>query len=121
MGYSFSSAFFLGILCNILVCLAIWMTYSCKSNSEKVLVILFPITAFVAAGFEHSVADMYYISNALLMKMFAPAFLQSMKLDVTSLTWVGFSKLLISVSLGNLVGGAVFVGLVYCLIHAQKK
>lgn len=57
----FTQALFLGILCNVLVCLAVWLSYGARSTSDKVLAVLFPVSAFVAAGFEHSVANMYFI------------------------------------------------------------
>src|SRR6266545_7726262 len=70
----FVQAIVLGILCNALVCMALWLTYSARSTIDKIAAIIFPITAFVAAGFEHSIANMYYIPYALLIKMFDPAF-----------------------------------------------
>ncbi len=70
--YTFLQAVALGILCNGLVCLAVWLTYSARSTADKILAILFPITAFVAAGFEHSVANMYFIPYALTIKYFDP-------------------------------------------------
>jgi formate/nitrite transporter FocA (FNT family) len=63
------------------------MTYGAKTFTDKVLVILFPITAFVAAEFEHSVADMYYFPNALFIKLFDPTFIQKLSLDISALTW----------------------------------
>ena len=70
----FVQALALGVLCNALVCLAVWLTYSARSVTDKILAIIFPITAFVAAGFEHSVANMYFIPYALFIKAFDPAF-----------------------------------------------
>jgi formate/nitrite transporter len=74
----FVQAIILGILCNILVCLAIWLCYSARSAHGKILAILFPISAFVAAGFEHSVANMYFIPMGLLVKDFADPSLWTM-------------------------------------------
>jgi len=68
---SWTAAFIRGIYCNVLVCLAVWLCYSCRGTGEKILAIVFPITAFVAAGFEHSVANMYFIPIGLFIKQFA--------------------------------------------------
>ncbi len=73
----FVQAVFLGIMCNVLVCLAVWMTYSARSTIDKIMAIIFPITAFVAAGFEHSIANMYFIPIGLLIKEFDPVFAAS--------------------------------------------
>lgn len=119
LDHTLLSVLFLGILCNILVCLAIWMTYSAKSSTGKLLVILFPITAFVAAGFEHSVADMYYFPTALFIKLFDPVFASTLSLDLSILTWGRSLAVLLMASLGNLIGGVLFVGLIYWLIYLR--
>jgi formate transporter len=118
MHYGFIQAIFLGILCNILVCLAVWLTYSTPSISGKILAIVFPISAFIAAGFEHSVANMYILSVGLLLKSIDPAFAAGLNLNLGSLTW-GNALLfnLLPVTLGNILGGAGFVGLIYYLIY----
>ncbi|NJD09192.1 MAG: formate transporter FocA, partial [Gemmatimonadetes bacterium] len=72
LGYGFVQAVALGILCNALVCLAVWLTYSARSTTDKIMAIIFPLTAFVAAGFEHSIANMYFIPIALVIRAFAP-------------------------------------------------
>lgn len=91
---NFVEAFTLGILCNILVCLAVWLTMSGRTVSDKILAIIFPISAFVAAGFEHSVANMYFIPVALFIKIGAPAsFWESIgktAADYSQLTWSNF-------------------------------
>ena len=118
--YTFTQAILLGILCNILVCLAVWLTYSTKSTGGKILAIVFPISAFIAAGFEHSVANMYILPAGLLLKLIDPVFVASLKLDLSSLTW--FNALiynLLPVTLGNIIGGAGFVGLLYYLIYRK--
>ena len=74
---TFLQAIALGILCNALVCMAVWLTYSARSTVDKILAIIFPITAFVAAGFEHSIANMYFIPIGLLIKGFDPAFISA--------------------------------------------
>jgi len=118
MQYSFIQAFSLAILCNILVCLAVWMAFSARNTTDKIMAIVFPITAFIAAGFEHSVANMYLIPVALLLKSFDPVFALSTGLDISALNWGDFFiKNLIPVSLGNMVGGILFVGLVYFFIY----
>jgi len=122
--YSFIQALVLGVLCNILVCLAVWMASSSRTTGGKVLAIVFPIAAFIAAGFEHSVANMYIIPVALLMKAFDPVFAASLGLDLSALTWSNFFlRNLLPVTLGNILGGAGFVGLFYALIFpgAAKK
>jgi formate transporter len=112
----------LGVLCNMMVCLAIWLTYSAKTVSGKILAIIFPITAFVAAGFEHSVANMYFLPYALMIKGFDPAFAASTKVNLTGLTWSSsLLNNLLPVTLGNIIGGAVFVGAMYWFIYLRKK
>jgi len=118
----FVQAIALGILCNALVCLAIWLTYSARSVTDKILAILFPISAFVAASFEHSVANMYFIPYALFIKMFNPAFAASTKVDVTTLTWASFFiKNLLPVTIGNIIGGSGLVALMYWFIYLRRK
>jgi formate transporter len=112
--YGFWQALVLGILCNIMVCLAVWMTYSARSTTDKILSIILPITFFIAAGFEHSVANMYIIPVGLFLKTFNPAFYSGLNLDLSSLTWGAFFiKNLIPVTFGNILGGSGFVGLLY--------
>lgn len=121
----FVQAVALGILCNALVCLAVWMTYSARTTVDKIVSIIFPITAFVAAGFEHSIANMYFIPYALLVKGFDPEFMARVgekvaKLDL--LTWDAFFlNNLIPVTIGNIVGGAVFVAAVYWVVFLRAK
>lgn len=112
----FGEAFFKGVLCNILVCLAVWLAMAGRTVTDKVLAIVFPISAFVACGFEHSVANMYFIPLGIFLREQAPAF-GSGNLDV--LTWPGLAHNLLPVTLGNLVGGAGLVGLVYWLIYRR--
>ncbi|MCJ7512627.1 MAG: formate transporter FocA [Anaerolineales bacterium] len=118
-------AVFLGILCNVLVCLAVWMTYSARSTLDKIAAIIFPISAFVAASFEHSVANMYYMPIALLIKEYDPAFTQSTGIALENLTWPNFIvNNLIPVTIGNMIGGALLVAIVYWFIflrHTSKE
>ena len=113
-------AFTRGILCNILVCLAIWLCFAGRTVVDKVLAILFPITAFVAMGFEHSVANMYFIPAGLLAKQ-QPEFLSLMStMKVENLTIMNFLfNNLLPVTLGNIVGGSIFVGLFYWFIYLR--
>ena len=121
----FIQAVVLGILCNILVCLAIWLCYSTKSTHGKILAIVFPITAFVAAGFEHSVANMYFIPMGLFVKEWADPSLWTnvpeISQHIESLTWGNYlTRNLIPVTIGNIIGGAGFVGITYWLIYSSK-
>jgi formate/nitrite transporter len=103
----FKQAFFRGILCNVMVCLAMWLCMGAHSVSGKILAILFPITAFVSMGFEHSIANMYFLSLGYL--------LDSENVNVLSMT-----ANLIPVTLGNIVGGSVLVALVYWLAYLRQ-
>jgi formate transporter len=122
----FVQAIALGVLCNILVCLAVWLCFSARSSSDKILSIIFPITAFVAAGFEHSIANMYFIPKGLLIKFYAQdSFWESIgksATDYSDLTWQNFLvNNLLPVTIGNLIGGAVLVGMVYWFVFLRKK
>lgn len=122
----FIQALVLGILCNILVCLAIWLCYSARSAQGKILAIIFPITAFVAAGFEHSVANMYFIPAGLFLKETARQefweLVQSGPGLFPDLTWSRYLIYnLLPVSIGNIIGGAGFVGLAYWFIYLRSN
>jgi formate/nitrite transporter len=118
----FVQALALGILCNGLVCLAVWLTYSAHSVADKILAIIFPVTAFVSAGFEHSIANMYFVPYALLIKAFDPAFVVASKIDISSLTWDSFLlKNLLPVTLGNIIGGSILVAIMYWFIYLRGK
>jgi len=122
---TFVQALALGILCNTLVCMAVWLTFSARSTVDKILAVIFPITAFVASGFEHSIANMYFIPYALSIKMFDQDFISAVgdkvaNLDV--LTWQAFLvNNLIPVTIGNIIGGAVFVAAVYWAIFLRPS
>jgi len=121
----FLQAVALGMMCNALVCMAIWLTYSARTTTDKILAIIPPITAFVAAGFEHSVANMYLIPIALFVKSGAdPAFyklIQKTPADFPHLTWANFALVnLLPVTIGNIIGGAVMVGMAYWFIYGRK-
>ncbi len=121
----FIQAVALGIFCNALVCIAVWMCFSARSTVDKILAIVPPIAAFVAAGFEHSVAHMYFIPMALFVKyQGTPAFfgaIQKTPADFPHLTWSNFfAANLLPVTIGNIIGGAVMVGLVYWFIYLRR-
>lgn len=122
----FYQAIYLGILCNILVCLAVWLCFSARTTAGKILSILFPITAFVAAGFEHSIANMYFIPKGILIKQFASEeyweLIGHSPLDFSNLKWQNFLlNNLIPVTLGNIIGGAILVGIVYWFVFLKHK
>jgi len=118
----FLQAFVLGIMCNIMVCLAVWLSYSARSTVDKIASIIFPITAFVAAGFEHSVANMYFIPMGLFIKQFAPAIAAGSGLSLSNLTWGNFLiSNLLPVTIGNIIGGSLFVAAVYWLVFLRGK
>ncbi len=118
---TFTQAFASGMLCNILVCLAIWLCYSCRSVTDKILAIIFPITAFVAMGFEHSIANMYFIPAGLLLKSDPHIVGLLDGVDLSNLTTSGFlMNNLLPVTIGNMVGGAIFVGTIYWILYLRK-
>jgi formate/nitrite transporter len=121
----FGQAVALGMLCNGLVCLAVWLTYSCRSTTDKILAIVPPIAAFVAAGFEHSIANMYFIPIGLFIKTGAPdAFwtkIGKSPSDFPDLTWQGLASNLLPVTLGNILGGVVLVGAVYWFVYLRAR
>jgi formate transporter len=108
------SLFFKGILCNVLVCAAVWLAYAGRSVTDKMVAVILPISAFIAAGFEHCVANMYFLPLAWLLVQtdHAPA-----NFDASLITLPGIVHNLVPVTLGNIVGGAGFVGAVYWVIY----
>lgn len=120
---SFDHAFFLGILCNVLVCLAVWLAFGARTTTDKILAVLFPVSAFVVAGFEHSVANMYLIPLGLFIKAWAPAavWTQIGQGDYAALTWPAFFVSLIPVTIGNIIGGGVLVGGAYWFIYLRTR
>ncbi|MEW6242533.1 MAG: formate transporter FocA [Chloroflexota bacterium] len=122
VGLDFGQALALGVLCNALVCLAVWLTFSARSTIDKIAAIIFPVTAFVAAGFEHSIANMYFIPYGLLIKALDPAFVVERGLDLSNMTWGAFLwGNLLPVTIGNVIGGAVLVAAVYWSIFLRRK
>jgi formate transporter len=106
--------FFKGILCNVLVCGAVWLAYAGRSVTDKIVALILPVSAFIAAGFEHCVANMYFLPLAWLLVQtgHVPA-----NFDVSPITIPGIIHNLVPVTLGNIVGGAGFVGAVYWAIY----
>jgi formate transporter len=122
-GLPFLSAFYLGIMCNMLVCLAVWMAYGAKDMAGKILAIFFPIWLFITSGFEHSIANMYYIPAGIFAKAneawAAASHLAPEKL--AQLNWqTFFVNNLLPVTLGNIVGGSLLVGGIYWLTYLKK-
>jgi formate/nitrite transporter len=105
----FWTAFFRGVMCNVLVCMAVWMTLAGRSVMDKFVAILMPIAAFVAAGFEHSIANMYFLSLGMMLQAGAGE----------PVRFAGLWTNLIPVIAGNIVGGSVLVALVYYVIYRR--
>ena len=121
----FDRALFLGILCNVLVCLAVWLAIGARTTTDKILAVLFPISAFVAAGFEHSVANMYLIPLGLFIKSGASQSLWSAMATTpdayAALTWPDFFVSLVPVTIGNMIGGGALVGGVYWFVYLRHR
>ncbi len=111
----FWEALFKGVLCNVLVCLAVWLALAGRSVTDKIYAVIFPISAFVAAGFEHSVANMYFIPLGLLLKDQIPV------AGAEHLTWRGLFSNLGPVTLGNILGGGLLVALVYHFVYRRPS
>lgn len=110
-----SELFFRGVLCNVLVCMAVWMALAGRSVIDKFAAIVLPISAFVAAGFEHSIANMYFFPMALLLKTAGAA----LPAGGEAITIYAMLRNLVPVILGNIVGGSVLVALVYYVIYRR--
>src|SRR5262245_40730588 len=106
VGLAFGEAFFRGVLCNVLVCLAVWLCFAAHDVASKILAIVFPVSAFVALGFEHSVANMYVVPIAWLS-------------GAETVTFEGCMRNLVPVTLGNITGGALFVAAVSWVIKRR--
>jgi formate/nitrite transporter len=108
LNLDFSTAFFRGILCNTLVCLAVWLNFAARDVAGKILAIIFPISAFVALGFEHSVANMYLIPLGMLA-------------NGGGIDFAALLRNLLPVTLGNIVGGSGLVALTYWLVYLRPR
>jgi formate transporter len=121
---AFFPALALGVMCNALVCLAIWMSYSARTTIDRIATVVPPVAAFVAAGFEHCIANIYYIPVGLFIKAGAgDAFWKSVgktAADYPELTWQNFIANLAPVTIGNAVGGSLMVGLVYWFVYLRR-
>ena len=104
------------VLANALVCLAVWLATGGRTIVDKIFAIVFPISAFVAAGFEHSVANMYFIPAGMLFERNPPG-----HGEVAGLDLAGFGTNLAAATIGNVIGGAVLVGLVYWFVYLRPK
>jgi formate/nitrite transporter len=119
----FGTALVRGILCNALVCLAVWLCFGARTVVDKILAIIFPITAFVAGGFEHSIANMYFIPMGIFLKG-QPQVLAAAGVtaeSISNLTWLGFLGNLVPVTIGNIIGGGVLIGVVYWLAYLRRE
>jgi formate/nitrite transporter len=124
-GLEFVPAIALGMMCNALVCLAVWLTFSARTTTDRILAIVPPIAAFVAAGFEHSVANMYFIPEAIAIRTWAPdgfwAAIGRVPSDFPDLTVQAFLFAnLLPVTIGNVIGGALMVGVVYWFVYLRR-
>lgn len=117
----FMQAVALGILCNALVCIAVWLTLGAHTTTDKILAILFPISAFAAVGFEHSIANMYFIPMGLFINQFDPSFAAASGIELTRLTLSGFLGNLIPVTIGNIIGGVVLVAAIYWAVFLRRR
>ncbi len=111
----FSTAFYRGVMCNVLVCMAVWMAFAGRSVTDKFIAIVFPISAFVAAGFEHSIANMYFIPLAMMIKASSAA----LPAAYDAIGIAGLVRNFVPVIAGNIIGGSVLVALVYHLIYRR--
>jgi formate transporter len=121
----FKEALARGVLCNALVCLAVWLCHSSRSVADKIVSIVFAVGGFVASGFEHCVANMYFIPMGVILRknpdvVAAAEKMTGKTLDLSLVTWKGFFiNNLIPVTLGNIVGGVILVGIVFWFIYLR--
>jgi formate transporter len=122
---AFGPALTLGIMCNALVCLAVWTAFGARTNLDKIATIFLPIAAFVAAGFEHCIANIYFIPMGLFIKAGAPnefwASIGKTASDFPALTWQNFAANLLPVTIGNIIGGSFMVAAVYWFIYLRDQ
>ncbi|OGC08662.1 hypothetical protein A2230_05945 [candidate division WOR-1 bacterium RIFOXYA2_FULL_36_21] len=119
VGLAWGEAFWRGMLCNILLCLAFWMATASSSVIGKILAVFFPVTTFMALGYEHCISNMYFIPMGILLKGTSAASLSG--LNLSSLTWGNMIvNNLIPVTLGNMVGGAFVVSFLYWMVYVKQ-
>ncbi len=122
--HDFLQAVALGIMCNVLVCIAVWMTFSGRTLTDKIMVMILPVSMFVSAGFEHCIANMFQVPLAIAIKTFAPeSFWISTGASIEAYADLTMSHFILNnllpVTLGNIIGGGVFVGMWYWLIYLR--
>lgn len=117
--------FLLAVLCNVLVCLAVWMSFGARSAADKIMVIVPPVTAFVAAGFEHSIANLYFLPLGIAIKTWAGlefwAGIGQSATDFPHLTIASSLHNIVVATAGNLVGGSLMVGAVYWFVYLRRR
>jgi formate transporter len=116
---SWSVIFFRGIMCNLLVCLAVWMGFAGKTVIDKIFTSMLPVMAFVACGFEHCVANMFFLPMGLVLKSSGFAYSGSANLDVLNVGGILFN--ISAATLGNIVGGAILIGVIYWIAYHKKQ
>lgn len=126
MHHTFIEAVCLGTLCNLMVCLAVWMSYSRHTLTDKIMAMLLPIGMFVASGFEHSIANMFLIPLSIVIRYFAPegfwASIHASPENFPALTVSNFiTANLIPVTIGNIIGGGLLVGITYWIIYLRNQ
>ncbi|MEZ8023708.1 formate transporter FocA [Vibrio sp. 1F255] len=124
MHHGFIQAIALGIMCNVLVCIAVWMTFSGRTLTDKIAVLILPVAMFVSSGFEHCIANMFQVPLAIGIKTFAPTEFWTMTganpTDYVDLNMMDFlMNNLLPVTIGNIIGGGIFVGMWYWLIYLR--
>lgn len=125
MHHTFIEAVCLGTLCNLMVCLAVWISYSGHTLTDKIMAMLLPIGMFVASGFEHSIANMFLLPLAVIIRDFAPAsFWAAVHSSPDNFPALTFGRVitynLIPVTIGNIIGGGVLVGVTYWIIYLRN-
>jgi len=124
---TFSVAFSKAVLCNAMVCMAVWVCFSARNVADKIMTLVFPIAGFVASGFEHLVANMYFIPMGIILKskpevVAAAEKMAGKTLDLSNLTWKGFFVInQIPVFIGNVLGGVLLAGIAFWFIYLRPK
>lgn len=126
LGHTFGQSIALGILCNLLVCLTYWLSLSSRDATGKMLACVLPVAAFIAAGFEHSIANMYLLPMGYMVKEFAtPEFWSAIGYTYNDFAAINLYNIvvmnLIPVTIGNIIGGGVMVGLSKWFVHLRQR